>query len=70
MFRTEYRDITAPLVCDRCFFHDASDNSQDFAVEEKFRGEAWRVEWHRQKVAVWTSVWFVCVHPQVLAENR
>jgi hypothetical protein len=57
MFRREYWDITAPLICDHPFTHDAPDNSQDFAVKEKLRREAWRIKWHCQKVAVWTSVW-------------
>ena len=70
IFRTEYRHITAPLVCDHPFVHDASDNSQDFAVEEKLGSETWRIKRHCQKVAVWTAVWFARVHPQILTENR
>jgi len=63
IFRTEHRHITAPLVRDHPFIHDVSDNSQDFAVEEKLRGETWRIKRHCQKVAVCTSVWFARVHP-------
>jgi hypothetical protein len=70
IFRTEHWHITAPLVCDHPFVHDASDNSQDFAVEEKLRGEAWRIKRHCQKMAARTSVRFSPVHLEVLTENR
>jgi hypothetical protein len=69
IFRTEYRQITAPLVCDHPFIHDPSDNGQDFAVEEKLGGEAWRTKRHCQKVAVCTTVWFACVRLQVLTDT-